>query len=379
VLALAGAACGPQVATPFPSAPPEASVASSPPFRLRVCSQQPIRLEGPAEVAQSRGCVATFTQQIGSTARQRRYLVYAPTNLPARPVPLVLTFPGYGMSAESAAFYQTRTRFESLADRDGFIVVYGNGLPDLPSARESPAVPEGGFLQGCFLPHSGEGIDVSYVRRIVQDIDREIALDSARIYATGLSAGGGMAFQLALEAPDLVAAIAPVAPLPFQPSGLWLFGCHARPGHERVSIAMLAATDDPFISYGPGSSPEYPEARYPGMERTRDAWLAALGLNGPPVVDSIPDATDGDSYEPHTHCTASTLERQRFGPAPDGRELWFYKATGMGHAWPNPTQIPDRLWPRFGKTNQDTDFADEAWSFFQRHARVRQLMVVLQP
>ncbi len=319
-------------------------------------------------MAQSRGCVATFTQQIGSTSRERRYVVYAPRNLPARPVPLVLSFPGYSVSAEAAAVYHTRTRFESLADRDGFVVVYGNGLPDLPSPRESPAVPEGGFLQGCFLPHAEEGIDVAYVRRIVEDIDQEVAIDKTRIYATGLSAGGGMAFQLALEAPDLVAAIAPVAPLPFEPSGLWLHGCHPRAGHERVSIAMLAATDDPFISFGAGSSREYPEARYPGMEAARDAWLGALGLEGPPDVDHIPDAIGGDSYEPETHRTTSTIERQRFGPGPDGRELWFYKAVGMGHAWPNPIQIPNRLWPRFGKTNQDIDFADEAWAFFQRHA-----------
>jgi polyhydroxybutyrate depolymerase len=286
-------------------------------------------------------------------------------------VPLVLVFHGYGMSAESAAFYQTRKRFETLADRDAFVVVYGNGLPDLPSPSERQEVPEGGFFQGCFLAHGGEGIDVSYVRRIVQDIDREVPLDEARIYATGLSAGGGMAFQLALEAPDLVAAIAPVAPLPFQPTGSWLFGCHPRPGHERVSIAMLAATDDRFISYGPGSSPEYPEARYPGMEPTRDAWLATLGLAGPPEIDQIPDTVTGDSFEPHSKRTSSTIERQRFGPGPDGRELWFYKATGMGHTWPNPAQILNPLWSRFGKTNQDVDFADEAWTFFQRHPRAR--------
>lgn len=316
---------------------------------------------------QSRGCIATFSQEIGPDSRERRYLVYAPENLPAGPVPLVLVFPGYGMSAEAAAAYHTQARFETLADRDGFVVVYGNGLPEPPNERERQEVPEGGFLQGCFLPSDGEGIDVSYVRRIVEDVGAELALDMTRIYATGLSAGGGMALQLALEAPDLVAAIAPVAPLPFQPSGLWLFGCEPRPGHERVSIAMLAATDDRFVSYGPGSSPEYPEASYPGMEQTRDAWLAVLGLSGPPEIDEIPDTVAGDSYEPHSGRTTSVLERQRFAPASDGRELWFYKATGMGHAWPNPAQLPGELWPRFGKTNQDMDFADEAWAFFQRH------------
>ena len=211
--------------------------------------------------------------RLGVAEVERRYLVYAPAALPARPVPVVFVFPGYSASAEAAAFYYTHTRWEALADRDGFVVVYGNGLPHPPDARERPAMPKGGFLQGCLAEHAGEGIDVAYVRHIVEQLGTELALDRTRIYATGLSAGGGMAFELALEAPDLVAAIAPVAPLPFQPTGPWLHGCHPRPGHERVSIAMLAATDDPFISYAPGSSREYPAARYPGMEETRAAWL----------------------------------------------------------------------------------------------------------
>ena len=178
-----------------------------------------------------------------------------------------------------------------------------------------------------------------------------------------------MSFVLALEAPDLVAAIAPVVPVPFQPGGPWLFACHPQPGYDRVSIAMLAATDDPFISYGPGSSREYPMAQYPGMEQTRDAWLTALGLSGPPEVDAFPDVVQGDSYTPDTGRASSTIERQRYRPGPDGRELWYYKAVGMGHAWPNPTPIWSGIWKRFGKTNQDLDFADEAWAFFQRHVK----------
>jgi polyhydroxybutyrate depolymerase len=322
--------------------------------------------------------VATFVQRLsdpatvrvlGATEVDRRYLVYAPARLPPRPVPVVLVFPGYSASAESAAFYYTHTRFEALADRDGFVVVYGNGLPNPPDARERPSVPKGGFLRGCLAEHAGEGIDVAYVRAIITALETELAVDHNRIYATGLSAGGGMAFELAIEAPDLVAAIAPVAPLPFQPSGPWLLGCHPRAGHDGVSIAMLAATDDPFVSYAPGGSREYPAARYPGMEQTRDAWRAALGLSGAPEVDALPDLVSGDSYEPDTGRASSTLERQRFGPGPDGRELWYYKAVGMGHWWPNPTQMWSGLWSRFGKTNQDIDFADEAWTFFQRHAR----------
>jgi polyhydroxybutyrate depolymerase len=361
----------------MPSPAPSAAPAPSQ-FRLAVCTETPVRLPGPPGAQQSRGCVATFVQRVSDAATvrrlgrgevERRYLVYAPAVLPPRPVPLVFVFPGYSASAEAAAFYYTHTRWEALADRDGFVVVYGNGLPDPPNAREKPAMPKGGFLQGCLAEHAGEGIDVAYVRHIVERLGGELALDRSRIYATGLSAGGGMAFELALEAPELVAAIAPVAPLPFQPAGPWLHSCHPQPGHDRVSITMLAATDDPFISYAPGGSREYEDARYPGMEQTRDAWLTALAISGAPNIDVFPDVVQDDSYQPQTGRASSTIERQRYGPAPDGRELWFYKAVGMGHWWPNPIQAWSGLWERFGKTNQDIDFADEAWTFFQRHAR----------
>jgi polyhydroxybutyrate depolymerase len=349
-------------------------------FRLALCTEAPLRLVGPPGAQQSRGCVATFTQelsdpatihQVGAKQVRRRYLVYAPERLPPGPVPVVFVFPGYSASAEGAAFHYTHGSFERLADRDGFVVVYGNGLPNAPATREKPSMPKGGFLQGCLAAHAGEGVDVSYVRRIVADLATELPIDRSRIYATGLSAGGGMAFQLALEAPDLVAAIAPVAPIPFQPSGTWRLFCHPQPGHQRVSIAMLAATHDRFVSYAPGGSPEYPNARYPGMEATRDAWLAALGIGGAPTIDTFPDAVQGDSFTPATGLATSTIERHRYPPGPDGQELWYYKAVGMGHWWPHPTQIWSGLWQRFGKTNQDLDFADEAWGFFKRHATRR--------
>jgi poly(3-hydroxybutyrate) depolymerase len=181
-------------------------------------------------------------------------------------------------------------------------------------------------------------VDVTYVRRILDQLETELRIDRTRVFATGISAGGGMSFQLALEAPDLVAAIAPVASLPFQPDGLWLHHCHPRQGHERISIAMLAATHDPSISYSQGGSRQYPNAHYPGMEETRDAWLSAMKIQGPPTIDRFPDLVLGDSYEPSTHMKSSTIERQRYPLGPDGQEFWYYKATGMGHCWPNPVQ-----------------------------------------
>jgi hypothetical protein len=37
--------------------------------------------------------------------------------------------------------------------------------------------------------------------------------------------------------------------------------------------------------------------------------------------------------------------------------------------WPHPMPMWPDLWSRFGKANQDVDFAEDAWAFFQRHRR----------
>ena len=354
--------------------------AQNPLKRFKLCKSAPWTVPRRTEGQQSRGCVVTFSQpivdsvlirELGVSLVDRRYLVHVPDNLPEVPVPVVFVFPGKGVNAETMAYNETHTRFEALADRDHFIVVYGNGIPAPSEPWEGPPMPYGGFLQGCFLDHTSEGLDVAYVRMILDQLSTQYAIDRKRIYATGESAGGGMAFQLAIEAPDLVAAVAPEVPLPFQPSGQWLHRCTPHKDLGKVSILMLAATDDPFISYHPGSSARYPGAQYPGMEETRDAWLRAMSITGTATVDTLPDLVQEDSYQPSTHLQSSFVVRSCYPLGPLGQEFCYCKAVGMGHRWPNPHQTPEILWDKFGKTNQDIDFAELAWEFFKRHSQVK--------
>ncbi len=164
--------------SPRPPSPPPAPRATAPvpptpAFGLRLCSQAPIRLPGPPGAEQSHGCIGKLVQHVSDPATlqwlgtpdvERRYLVYVPSSLPRGRLPVVFVFPGATASAEVAAFHYTHLRFETLADRDGFVVVYGNGLPQSPWPDMTPSVPEGGFLRSCESRHEGEGIDVAYVR-----------------------------------------------------------------------------------------------------------------------------------------------------------------------------------------------------------------------
>ena len=351
-------------------------------FRLGLCDAEPFPSTQPfnldPQLEQTRGCVVNYEQVstdpttiafFGTDTYQRRYLVYAPIDLPAEPVPVVFMFHGGtgAVNAESSASLYTHTSFERLADEHGFIVVYGNGLT--LQLNGDQVAREGGWFHSCFGPHEGEGIDVQYVREIIDQLDTEVAVDRTKIYATGLSAGGGMALQLAMEAPDLVAAVAPVAPLPWSTDGDWLFECNPDPELGSVSIAMYAATGDRFIPYNQGPGIEFPDSTYPGMEETRDHWLAQMGITGDPVLESRENSVLDDSYEPFTGVTDSFVEVYKYSAGTMGSEFWFFRAEAAGHWWPHPNQSIDFFWEDFGKTNQDIDFAEEAWTFFQRHSK----------
>ncbi len=376
-IALALGACVAQSGGPRLAGARRKVAAARPPF-ASPSARRPRSLAGAAgraAVAWLRGDVrpasvrAATVRRLGVAEVERRYLVYAPAALPARPVPVVFVFPGYSASAEAAAFYYTHTRWEALADRDGFVVVYGNGLPHPPDARERPAMPKGGFLQGCLAEHAGEGIDVAYVRHIVEQlgtssrsIERESTRPGGRRAAAWRSSSRWKLRIWSRPSP-------PSRRCRFNPRGPGCTG--AIPGRATNGCRSPCWRPPTIRSFR-----MRPAARANTRPRATRAWKRRerpgsrrSGSRAHRASTSSPTSCRAIPFSRRPAERAAQIERQRYGPAADGRELWFYKAVGMGHCWPNPIQTWSGLWERFGKTNQDIDFTDEAWAFFQRHAR----------
>src|SRR5205807_6069119 len=115
--------------------------------------------------------------------------------------------------------------FDRLADQRGFAVVY-------PDAYE-------GYWNGCNIVgnYSANQLnidDVGFLTAIVDKLVGDIGVDSSRVFATGISRGGHMAFRLALEAPARFRAVAAVAANVPTPEN---FKCRrARPGTSSVMI-----------------------------------------------------------------------------------------------------------------------------------------------
>ena len=328
----------------------------------------------PDNVRPSRGCVVrTFQQVENPQTRQyygvrefvRRYILYIPETVTSTvSVPVVFVYHGANVNAETVAYYDTNNRFEDLADRDNFVVVYPQGLPPPRGAgpANNPRFESPGYFQSCNEAHEGEHLDVLFVRQILEELanNRGLSINRDKVFATGISAGGGVAFMFAIEAPDLIKAVAPVVPLPFH-INMQTQLCSVSPNVGQTSIIMLASTADPLISYE-----EDPTNFFltPSMETTRDEWLNTMGIANTPIVTTLPSTVLDDSHAPHSGITDSFVELYEYPEGPSGQQLKYYKVVGGGHTWPHESQISSNSWNFLGKRNQDINFVDEAWNFF---------------
>ena len=122
----------------------------------------------------------------------RAYVLHVPPALrrdprlvPGSPVMLVL----HGLDSNPADAAES-TGMSRLADRDGALVVYPEGVRDSFNA---------GYCCGPAVTHQVD--DVAFLTRVVQDLERRGA---GRVSVVGFSNGGMMAYRLACERPGLV-------------------------------------------------------------------------------------------------------------------------------------------------------------------------------
>ncbi len=123
------------------------------------------------------------------------------------------------------------TRFNDLATRFGFIVVYPKAEPGVYFNSGDRRLPAPG------LDSSVD--DVAFVGHLIERIGADYALDPSRLFATGQSNGASMAHRLGCELSDQIAAIGPVA-------GELMIEC--RPG-QPVSVIEFHRLDDPIFPF----------------------------------------------------------------------------------------------------------------------------------
>jgi polyhydroxybutyrate depolymerase len=288
-----------------------------------------------------------FSLTVGTL--KRSYLVHVPPQAGAgKPLPIVLNFHGGGGNAGNQKSY---SRMDEAADRDGYIAVYPNGTGGI-----------GGRLLTwnagtcCGSAAANRVDDVGFVVALLDDLARRMPYDRARVYATGLSNGSMMAYRLAAETPENIAAVAGVAGA----MSLQRFS-PAKP----VPVMHIHSVDDQRALYNGGLGPAFPLTNTRVFHQPVDSmigkWLAHNGCPAQPQVTGRVRGKRGGAAAAH----AAT--RYQYGPCRAGTEVVFWKLTGAGHVWPGGQQnyLPLLLGP--GTTVIDAN--GEMWRFFSRFRR----------
>jgi polyhydroxybutyrate depolymerase len=215
-------------------------------------------------------------------------------------LPLLISIHGFtGTPASNAR----STQFAQKADEEGFIVVF-------PEGRDAGNGQLGWYSRDIAPPNFPD--DNRFLQAMVEQLEREIVFDSNRIYATGMSNGGGMAHRLGCDMSDIIAAVAPVA------------GAHSiedtcEPGRP-VPVIALHGREDAIVGYD-----GIEDIAAPIPDWALD-WAERNGCDLEPTV-TTPE--EGITVETWANCEA-------------GVEVVLVSYDDAGHRWmPDAT---DRVW-----------------------------------
>lgn len=301
-----------------------------------------------AKPAEPRLSAPAMVDTIVVSDRARTYRAFVPADLPPGS-PLLFVLHG---SQQDGKTIRTATGygFDKLAERHRFAVVYPDGYKrgwnDGRTAAVTPARKE---------DVDDEGLIAALVERFRQ----RHGTDPARVFVTGFSNGGQMAFRLAARTPERIAGIAVIgAGLPTPDP--W---AATRPKLP-LPVLLIAGTRDPIMPYEGGEASIFgfqKRGTVLSAEATARAFAEVNGITRPPIslppIDPPPTGSHAaGSGDPDGQSVIETRYTQ-----PGKNPVVAFTISGGGHTIPNP----DYRFPRLmGRTDDTLDAPAAIWNFF---------------
>jgi polyhydroxybutyrate depolymerase len=280
----------------------------------------------------------TMTGHIKMGGMNRSYRIWLPTvRGDDGALPLVLVLHG---AFSSAREIEKVSGFSDLAHREGFVVVYPNGIGLFGLLRHWNA----GFCCGRAM-HAGWD-DVGFLLKLIQTLCQELPVDPQRIYLMGISNGGMLAHRFAAEHPEQLAAVTlAAAAVGARWKGQGEFVTVAPPPRP-VPVLIIHARDDDMIPMEGGQSLSREDVEFLGPKDAADFWCKCNGC----------------APAPTEHFRQQGGEWTRWSACREGSEVALFIIDQGGHAWPKRPSDPHLEEP-------DGDWAEIAWQFMSRFKR----------
>ncbi|TPG60441.1 esterase [Roseomonas nepalensis] len=260
------------------------------------------------------GNALTEVTGFGSNPGALRMMVHVPADLP-RGAPLVVALHG---CTQTAAAYDHGCGWSSLADRLGFAVL----LPEQQRANNA-SLCFNWFEGGDIARGAGEA---QSIRQMVAQMLEAHAIDPARVFVTGLSAGGAMTAVMLAAYPETFAGGAIIAGLPY---GAGLGVAEALRAMSRPPALSPAERGTAVRAASPHRGPWPRVAVWHG-----DADTTVAPDNAGESVKQWLNLHGLDAARPATE-RGSSVDTHLAWRAPDGTvRVESHRIAGMGHGVP---------------------------------------------
>lgn len=277
--------------------------------------------------------------------RARTYYLYLPPkDKSAAKLAVVVVLHGGGKADGNEM--AEMTGYNKLADREGFIAVYPNGVDAQWNDGRGKT-----FRKAEDISKVN---DIGFLSALIELLIRDYNGDPRRIYVTGLSNGGMMTLRLGCEIGSKLAAIAPViANMPANIVGT------CKPDSP-LPVLLMNGTTDPLVPWDGGSVRFFRRAmgEVVSTAETVQFWVKHNQCNSTPDIVILPDNDRNDG----SRVKVLTYKSNR-----NGADVILYAIEGGGHNFPG-SNIPDR--PRIlGRKNNDINGPEVIWEFFKQHSK----------
>jgi polyhydroxybutyrate depolymerase len=278
---------------------------------------------------------------------ERSYILHVPPGKDiSKDYPLMIALHGGGGDGKGMQKL-TLGKFDELADREGFLVVYPDGIDK--HWNDGRSVDETGYSV-----HENKIDDSGFLSVLIDKMIKERRVNPAKVYITGMSNGAMMTYRCGCDLSNKIAAIAPVAGnIPEQLT-------HSCNPVKPLSVLAINNMNDPLMPYKGGDvTGPFGKKKLGKVLSANESirfWVRFNGCSDTALFSDLPDRDPSDG---------TRIRKESYIGCKNNTEIILYSVEGGGHSWPGGYPYLGE-WI-IGKTSRDMNACEEIWEFFKNH------------